>query len=1811
MALKRYTLSVTSADYWDKIHGALTVDSNEDGIPDRKITCTDEKKGSPTRGTYELTDEEAAEIALHPHVNWIELSLRDNPDSFPKPELAMPQRWPSDVKAYRDLDSPNNPPTTVGALTSAEMNRTNWAVPRVGVKTAGEIYGANVGNLAAISTNTNYTYDGRNVDIVIHDSGVLRSHPEFLNDDGTSRVKDIVLDGPYLIDKPWFDTYGYVYTREDGTTGISTANAIAWWEDNNARSTSKALLPTINIPANYTCDRAVGVGTTGGNSLTSGHGTACAGMAAGKNMGMAFKANIWNMPAISDNVGMDIETSYDLIKFFHQHKPVDAELGVQLPTVVNGSWGYQAATGNTSQLSWKFKNNTGSITMPVSSSSDPVDVSDMIFGFNNQVLGAYKSWTSSSRNNASDTAGAEMMAAGVIYISAAGNNNQRIGVGFTDIHRTDGLTDAYFGSNDSRAEFGGTRTPCGSRDWMNPSGIGFNSTTGYHPVINVGAMDDFIESNLKERKATYSNSGPGIDIYAPADETLAPGLHNISQYRDYPRYDNSGFFDAKFSGTSAAAPVVAGLVALYAQRNPSASPTEAKNWVTGFTTDGQPPSLRGQSGSTVLGNDLFFDQHPDIDTANFWSGQFNQRTLDGNGNVNVTYIDVDSGISTELAGINDPSVLEPVNNATGVNTEGLILRSSAYTAIGGTTVSGTLKGVEFQLSQDPTFSVIEFQSTVDNVGLEQSTTSMQQFDVEYSFSSGSGDFASTFTPVTYTVYVVSAQQGGYGGDFYTFGGGGSDRNGGVSGNAPTINITVGDTLIVDLSAIAPAHPFAIRTSLGGSSAGGVTGEGTATVTWDTTGLTAGTYYYQCMSHPAMNGIIVLSAAGGSGGGGGGQQGGGGGGQQGGGGQSGGSGISGVLAGFTTYYARVRHISNNDGQAFTGYYSDYSAGIVSFATLGNAPGVQTPFIVAPTNASNVTQRFGIVLTSSSYIAINGDAVSGTLKGVEFEVSTDATFADTSQVVYTSIGAANPSLSQTINIGLAAATTFYVRLRHVSNADGTEGQSFTSPFSVVTSFVTPDPFQARVGRLASVKTTLTKGVVEPTLLFESEDLLEVSIAVANQNDFKSTFSVGISSTPGFKPSDYIAYGIELDRGGTRLIEKVGIKPGDKIFVSSFDPNVSFLTFATKIYDKISDVSAATHGRKESLTLSFRPPHTINTNLEILTAEEDSLITVHATNQNPDITAALSVGISSGGVSDFQEADYVAFGLRLAPLQDVQIDNLALSNGQSVIVRGSKPNLTFVAHSIPQDPGPSGIGSNLNVNTTGIITAQAFSGDGTGLTGVTAVGSGVQVEDGGTIVGAAATINFGNNISATVTNGVALIEGSDTVGVAETANSLADGVAVALAAKSNYADVAGIATVATTATNATTSQTAVTANTASQLDSNATINVSNNITAPKFIGDGSELTNIVAAGSGVIVQDSGSAVGTAGTINFAAGIDVSPISAGIVTATIVEAPRATLAGIASEAIVCGVATFATLAGLASQATNATFASAASFSTLTGAADTAKNLYTEHENPFKPLPVTIGTKTTRHRYIGIGSDKSINIQGYESPYLRFEVGQTYRFENAAQQSNYPIRLYYHPSGVTSIGIGTTNPSQMTQGVTETGSYTEIEVTEQTPDLFYYGAGVGTEYGSMGNSVQVFNPEMNRVAKVGEFKNTSGLKTCTYTQMFEGRATSWYLNTNLGVGNSDYVPGDRSHNVSSIEQVSTGVYQVNFADPMADTNYAVIGIASGTNAFPGGIVNLRISDRTVDNYTVRVYNGIPALEDLGELSIMTLGGQDGEPTYI
>jgi len=90
---------------------------------------------------------------------------------------------------------------------------------------------------------------------------------------------------------------------------------------------------------------------------------------------------------------------------------------------------------------------------------------------------------------------------------------------------------------------------------------------------------------------------------------------------------------------------------------------------------------------------------------------------------------------------------------------------------------------------------------------------------------------------------------------------GDDANGSVSGNDPSVSLTVGDTINFNVSA--QGHPFyLIKTSDGGVGSGnlidGVSNNGaqSATVSWTPT--EAGTYYYICEYHPSMLGTITVT-----------------------------------------------------------------------------------------------------------------------------------------------------------------------------------------------------------------------------------------------------------------------------------------------------------------------------------------------------------------------------------------------------------------------------------------------------------------------------------------------------------------------------------------------------------------------------------------------------------------------------------------------------------------------------------------------------------------------------------------------------------------------------------------------------------------------------------------------------------------------------------------------------------------------------------------------------------------------------------------
>ena len=88
--------------------------------------------------------------------------------------------------------------------------------------------------------------------------------------------------------------------------------------------------------------------------------------------------------------------------------------------------------------------------------------------------------------------------------------------------------------------------------------------------------------------------------------------------------------------------------------------------------------------------------------------------------------------------------------------------------------------------------------------------------------------------------------------------------------------------------------------------------------------------------------------------------------------------------------------------------------------------------------------------------------------------------------------------------------------------------------------------------------------------------------------------------------------------------------------------------------------------------------------------------------------------------------------------------------------------------------------SVNITGVLTATTFgninagivgtatelSGDGSGLTGVIGIGSGFVVQDSGSSVGTAATVNFADNLSVQFSTGIATV-----VGAAGTDNIITD--------------------------------------------------------------------------------------------------------------------------------------------------------------------------------------------------------------------------------------------------------------------------------------------------------------------------------------------------------------------------------------------------------------------------------------------------------
>jgi hypothetical protein len=195
---------------------------------------------------------------------------------------------------------------------------------------------------------------------------------------------------------------------------------------------------------------------------------------------------------------------------------------------------------------------------------------------------------------------------------------------------------------------------------------------------------------------------------------------------------------------------------------------------------------------------------------------------------------------------------------------------------------------------------------------------------------------------------------------------------------------------------------------------------------------------------------------------------------------------------------------------------------------------------------------------------------------------------------------------------------------------------------------------------------------------------------------------------------------------------------------------------------------------------------------------------------------------------------------------------------------------------------------VTVSGVLTATSFVGDGSGLTGVSG-GSGVGPNDSVNTTGIITAAGFSGDFYITES-----IDDNTTYNVMMLGESgggsayralMVDSGGITFNPGTNTLFVNNVTSAQTITANAFVGDGSALTNLpggSGGVGTDGSINTTGIITANGFYGDGSGLTGVVGSGSGVVIQDSGTPVGTAGTINFDGELTVTPVSAGVVTVT-----------------------------------------------------------------------------------------------------------------------------------------------------------------------------------------------------------------------------------------------------------------------------------------------------------------------------------------
>lgn len=381
------------------------------------------------------------------------------------------------------------------------------------------------------------------------DGTVSQSGTITINTTGKN-VDVIIVDGHLDPSHPEF-------TLNSNGTGGTRVNQYNWYQHTNA----------ITGGANGTYVYTPYVDGISTRTDDNNHGCHVAGTVAGNTQGWARNANIYNIsPYASNQNNLAAIYLFDYIKEFHINKPIDPATGRKNPTILNCSFG--------SSLRWNYTDSNNDVWGPLIRITYRGEIIENLSGLTAQQMTDRGIYTTSNSPTipyyaASDDVDIQdLIDLGVIIVASAGN-------------------DSFYTCNNT------------DQDWNNTYRASLNGQLyelSYHRgtapatssnVISVGAIGNTVD----ESKATFSNCGPGVDIYAPG-RAIMSSLNNGGTTD--PR--NSNYRIGKYQGTSMASPQVCGVLACALEIYPGMNQIQAREYIVGLSKSDQ---ITDTNGSTT------------------------------------------------------------------------------------------------------------------------------------------------------------------------------------------------------------------------------------------------------------------------------------------------------------------------------------------------------------------------------------------------------------------------------------------------------------------------------------------------------------------------------------------------------------------------------------------------------------------------------------------------------------------------------------------------------------------------------------------------------------------------------------------------------------------------------------------------------------------------------------------------------------------------------------------------------------------------------------------------------------------------------------------------------------------------------------------------------------------------------------------------------------------------------------------------------------------------------------------------------------